>query len=91
MINSYIDEGRVEYRILPRGTAWLDSGTPEGLLGAANFVYALQERQGLLIGSPHESAWRKGLISGDALQNYATANIHTNYGQKLNQLTLGIL
>ena len=91
LINSYIDEGRVEYKILPRGTAWLDSGTPEGLLGAANFVYTIQERQGLLIGSPHESAWRKGLISSDILQNYAHANIHTNYGQKLNQLTLGML
>ncbi len=87
LINSYIEEDRVEYKILPRGTAWLDSGSPESLLGAANFVHTLQERQGLLIGSPHESAWRKGLISKEDLHNYASANKHTNYGQKLNKLT----
>jgi glucose-1-phosphate thymidylyltransferase len=90
LINSYIVEKRVQYKILPRGTAWLDSGTPEGLLGAANFVHTLQERQGLLIGSPHESAWRKGLISNDQLQDYANLNIHTEYGKKLKLLTQGL-
>ncbi len=90
LINSYISEKRVQYKILPRGTAWLDSGTPEGLLGAANFVHTLQERQGLLIGSPHESAWRKGLISNDFLQKYAKENIHTEYGKKLNLLLAGL-
>jgi glucose-1-phosphate thymidylyltransferase len=53
---SYLNEGALKVLQLPRGTAWLDLGTAKNLLEASNFVQSLQERQGLLIGSPDEAA-----------------------------------
>jgi glucose-1-phosphate thymidylyltransferase len=47
---------------LPRGTAWLDLGTPNGILEASNYVKIIQERQGILIGSPHEASEKQGFV-----------------------------
>jgi glucose-1-phosphate thymidylyltransferase len=53
-----------------RGIAWLDTGTPESLLAASNFVHAIEARQGLIVGSPEEASFRMGFLSLDGLQTY---------------------
>jgi len=58
----YLDQGRLRAIRMGRGTAWFDTGTAQDLLDAANFIEAIQRRQGLLIGSPEEAAFRVGLI-----------------------------
>jgi glucose-1-phosphate thymidylyltransferase len=83
LINQYFLQNRVQFRNLPRGTAWLDTGSPNGLLGASNFVQLLQDRQNLLIGSPHESAWRKGRISSVQLAKTVAKFELSTYGQRL--------
>ena len=55
---TYLDRGALRVAIMKRGVAWLDTGTPESLLNASNFVHTLQARQGLVIGSPDEAAYR---------------------------------
>jgi glucose-1-phosphate thymidylyltransferase len=63
MLKSYMARGELNIQILARGTAWLDTGTPQNLLSAANFVSVIEERQGLKIGCPEEVALREGYIS----------------------------
>ena len=86
LINQYLMQNRIQIKNLPRGTAWLDTGTPNGLLGASNFVQLLQDRQNLLIGSPHESAWRKGRISSDQLANTIVKFENSASGNRLGML-----
>ncbi len=62
----YLENGQLRARPMGRGIAWLDTGTPENLLEASSFVHALQSRQGLIIGSPEEVAYRRGYLSHDA-------------------------
>ena len=83
LINLYNDESRLRCQILPRGSVWLDTGTPSSLLAASNFVSIVQERQGLLIGSPHEAAWRLGLITDADLINCISQMCGTSYGSSL--------
>jgi len=83
LLNSYIADRLLDTRFLSRGTAWLDTGTTHGLLGAGNFVQVLQERQGLLVGSPDEVAWRLGLINSEKLSENAMALKGSDYGKKL--------
>ncbi|MCC7119622.1 MAG: glucose-1-phosphate thymidylyltransferase RfbA, partial [Anaerolineales bacterium] len=61
---AYLEQGQLNVQILSRGVAWLDAGTHENLLHASNFVQAVEERQGLMIGCPEEVAYRMGLITG---------------------------
>jgi glucose-1-phosphate thymidylyltransferase len=71
---------------LGRGIAWLDAGTHETLLQAANFVQSVEERQGLMIGCPEEIAYRVGFISQQQLQDLARKLHHSSYGDYLSRL-----
>jgi glucose-1-phosphate thymidylyltransferase len=74
---------------LGRGTAWLDTGTPDALLQAANFVQTIQARQGLQIACPEEIAFRAGWITKDNLLGLAAPLRKTAYGQYLLDLANG--
>jgi glucose-1-phosphate thymidylyltransferase len=84
---AYLDQGRLRVEVLPRGTAWLDTGTFDSLLDAGNYVRTIEERQGLKIGVPEEAAWRRGFISGDELRERGERLIKSGYGAYL----LGLL
>lgn len=89
LLNSYLSDSKLIVREMPRGTAWLDTGTPSGMLQASQFVSILQDRQGLLVGSPDEVAWRKGLINDKQLRTNAEKYKASNYGKSLFQLLGG--
>jgi glucose-1-phosphate thymidylyltransferase len=86
LLNVYISGDILVLRKIERGTAWLDTGTPSGLLSAGRFVELLQERQGLMIGSPDEVAWRLGLIETTQLKLNASSFIGSDYGRNLLRL-----
>jgi glucose-1-phosphate thymidylyltransferase len=83
---SYMDDAQLRVKPFPRGTTWLDMGTPASLLEAAEYIRAIQERQGLLIGSPEEASWQAGWISDNDLESLAKKNEATQYGQALIKL-----
>ena len=79
----YLDAGRLSVGVLPRGTAWLDTGTFDSLNDASNFVRTLEARQGLKVGSPEEAAWRQGFLTDDELEQRALALAKSGYGAYL--------
>lgn len=83
----YLDEGSLQVGVLPRGTAWLDTGTFDSLNDASNFVRTIESRQGMKIGSPEEVAWRSGWLSDDDLRRVAEPLAKSGYGEYL----LGLL
>jgi glucose-1-phosphate thymidylyltransferase len=83
----YLRQGRLEVVVLPRGTAWLDTGTLTTLMQAAEFVRVIEDRQGRKIGCPEELAWRNGWIDDDALAALAEPLRRSGYGEYL----LGLL
>ena len=83
----YLEKGMLKVEVLGRGFAWLDAGTHESLLQAANFVQAVEERQGTMIACPEEIAFVKKMISADQLRNLAEPMADSGYGQYL----LGLL
>ena len=85
----YLKDGQLKVSKFPRGTAWLDMGTPNGLLEAAEYVRIIQERQGLLIGSPEEAAWRVNLIDNFQLSSLGKKLRNTEYGEILVKLSGG--
>ncbi|MGZ4498359.1 MAG: glucose-1-phosphate thymidylyltransferase RfbA [Nocardioides sp.] len=80
---TYLDEGRLRVEVLPRGSAWLDTGTPDAMNDAANFVRTIESRQGTKIGAPEEVAWRMGFISDDELVASAKGYVNSAYGAYL--------
>ena len=80
---TYLDEGRLHVEVLPRGTAWLDTGTFAALNDASNYVRTLENRQGLKIGCPEEVAWRMGFIDDGGLRERAEPLVKSGYGQYL--------
>lgn len=83
----YLEEGSLRVETLGRGFAWLDTGTPGSLLEAAEFVHAVEKRQGLKISAPEEIAWRQGWIDDAALVDMAARMKGNDYGQYLLGLT----
>ena len=81
--NAYMGKGQLMVEIMGRGIAWLDTGTPESMLQAGNFVQTVQERQGLMIACPEEIAFRKGFIDDKQLFKLADALNKNSYGQYL--------
>ncbi|MBT2519691.1 glucose-1-phosphate thymidylyltransferase RfbA [Arthrobacter sp. ISL-28] len=79
----YLERGKLQVEILPRGTAWLDTGTFDSLNEASEFVRTVQKRQGLSIGCPEEIAWRLGFLSDDELQERAEPLAKSGYGRYL--------
>ncbi|HPT99902.1 MAG TPA: glucose-1-phosphate thymidylyltransferase RfbA [Armatimonadota bacterium] len=84
--NLYLERGQLRVQVLGRGFAWLDTGTHEGLLQAANFVATVEERQGLMVACPEEIAYRMGLIGADELRQQAEVLRKNRYGEYLLRL-----
>jgi glucose-1-phosphate thymidylyltransferase len=82
----YLERGELHVQPLGRGVAWLDAGTHENLLHAANFVQTVEERQGLMIGCPEEVAYRVGFITREQLRSLGRDLDHNSYGDYLLQL-----
>lgn len=83
---TYLERRQLRVELFDRGTAWLDTGTIQSLLDAANFIRVLEERQGLKIACPEEIAYRQGFIDKDQLCELAEPLIKSGYGQYLMQL-----
>jgi len=79
----YFEQGKLSVEVMGRGFAWLDTGSHDSMLEASNFVASIEQRQGLLISSPEEIAYRLGLIDADMLRSLALPMSNTNYGRML--------
>ncbi len=84
--NAYLSEGKLKVKLFGRGVAWLDTGTCQGLLQAANFVEAIQTRQGMYIACLEEIAYTQGYIGKDLLREAAGSMAKTDYGKYLAEL-----
>lgn len=87
--NRYLELKELNVQLLGRGVVWLDTGTPKGMLMAAEFVEAVQERQGFYISCIEEIAWRRGFISTEQLERLGNEYKMTDYGQYLLSLAMG--
>jgi glucose-1-phosphate thymidylyltransferase len=82
----YLDRRSLQVTVLPRGTAWLDTGTFDSLADAGMFIRTVEQRQGLKIGCPEEAAWRLGFLSDGMLADRARATAKSGYGAYLADL-----
>lgn len=82
----YLEKGELQVSSFGRGVAWLDAGTHESLLQASNFVQAVEDRQGLMISSPEEIAYRLELITRDQLRDLAQQLGNNSYSRHLLRL-----
>ncbi len=85
---AYLERGDLQVRVLSRGTAWLDTGTHNSLLDAANFIRVVEERQGLKVACPEEIAYRQGFIDEEQLLALAAPLKKSGYGDYLSKLPL---
>lgn len=81
--NRYLEQGGLRVETMGRGMAWLDTGTPDALMEAGQFVATLERRQGLKVACPEEIAYRLGLISKERLQQHAADLTKSGYGSYL--------
>ena len=82
----YLERGQLDVQTMGRGYAWLDTGTHESMLEASQFIYTIENRQGLKVASPEEIAWRSGWIDDVQLQKLAQPLAKSGYGQYLLRL-----
>jgi len=82
----YLERNQLRVEIMGRGVAWLDAGTHESLLQAANFIQTVEDRQGMMISCPEEIAYRKGYIDKEQLKQQALALKSNSYGDYLLRL-----
>lgn len=87
--NVYLERGQLHVELFGRGMAWLDTGTPSGLLKAAEFVQTVQDRQGFYISCIEEIAWRQGFITTEHLRELGRELNSTEYGEYLLALAAG--
>jgi len=80
---AYLEAGKLQVEVLPRGTAWLDTGTFDQMTDAADYVRTIERRTGLRIGVPEEVGWRQGFLSDEALRERAQTLVKSGYGAYL--------
>ncbi|MFI8631137.1 glucose-1-phosphate thymidylyltransferase RfbA [Microbacterium sp. NPDC077663] len=80
---AYLAAGKLQVQVLPRGTAWLDTGTFDQMLDAGEYVRTIERRTGLKIGVPEEVAWRQGFLTDDQLHERAQKLVKSGYGTYL--------
>jgi len=80
---TYLEQGRLWVEVLPRGTAWLDTGTVDSLMDAGTYIRTIEQRQGLKIGAPEEVAWHMGFLSDEQLRQRAEPLVKSGYGAYL--------
>ena len=79
----YLDAGQLDVQTMGRGYAWLDTGTHESMLEASQFIYTIENRQGLKVASPEEIVWRRGWIDDQQLEKLAKPLAKSGYGKYL--------
>jgi glucose-1-phosphate thymidylyltransferase len=82
----YLEAGKLHVGVLPRGTAWLDTGTFDSMNDASNFVRTIEARQGLKVGAPEEAAWRQGFLTDEELEQRAKKLFKSGYGTYLAEI-----
>lgn len=80
---AYLERGDLKVEVLPRGTAWLDTGTFDSMSDATEYVRTIERRQGLKIGAPEEIAWRLGFLTDEELRVRAEPLVKSGYGRYL--------
>lgn len=83
---AYLERGKLQVEVLPRGTAWLDTGTFDQMTDATEYVRTMERRTGMKIGAPEEIAWRQGFLSDDQLRACAEKLVKSGYGNYLLEL-----
>ena len=89
LLQSYLEEGALEVSVLPRGTVWLDTGNFDSMAEATEYVRVVQKREGRMIASPEEIAWRLGWIGDEQLKSLGEELLKSGYGRYLLQLLDG--
>ena len=87
--NEYLKRGKLKVQLLGRGFAWLDTGNPDALMEAANYIATIQKRQGLYVSCIEEIAYKRGFIDKEQLKHVAQDLLKTPYGEYLMEIAEG--